>query len=221
MDIGIEQAATRPILNPLPLSWLGLAVAPPLPPDWASIGALTSIQIRNLLAQIAYDLSEWDYKKIGTENQLGRYQFSSAALEEYGILAAGSTDAYPDGEAVNYRQCWTPVTIRKNTNSYANYNYNLTTLSEFLNSTTAQEHLAYQLVYDFYNSLNDNGGILATDTTDVIAGMIYVAWTLDAENNIIRPNSDTSRAYTWRYSGLGNGVDSFNSGRYAITILSQ
>ena len=29
MDIGIEQAATRPILNPLPLSWLGLATAPP------------------------------------------------------------------------------------------------------------------------------------------------------------------------------------------------
>ena len=90
MDIGIQNSTREAVITPLPIGWLGRADMPPALPAWASIDALTTTQLVNLQAQIGYNLSGWDYNKIGTDNQLGRYQFTPAVLESYGLLAVGS-----------------------------------------------------------------------------------------------------------------------------------
>jgi len=208
MDIGIAQAAKQPIINPLPISWINRADAPSHLPEWATIGQLTSTQVGKLQAQIGYDLSAWDYTKIGANNELGRYQISPEVLEKYGILASGSNKAYGT-DCINYKACWRQIAVRS-TNSYANYQYNITSLSAFLSSNIAQDHLNYQIIYDTYTELTRNGAIQTTDSAEVVAGMIYVGITLG-----------TSGAHTWRYNNVGQGATSYNSGRYAITVLSQ
>lgn len=219
MSTGPQQAAGVAIANPLPLSWLGRADMPLSLPQWASIAQLSTTNTRNLLAQIGYDKSNWNYQLVGTANQLGRYQFSTQILENYGLLAAGSNAAYGTN-CVNYLTCWTPVTIR-NTNSLGSYNYNITSLSGFLNNVTAQDHLAYQILFDLYNALGLNNAILPTDTADVVAGMIYVGWTLGAGATPTSTNGTGTGAYAWRYSGLGTATNAYNSGRYSVTVLSQ
>lgn len=220
MDIGIQSAARQAVATPLPIGWLGRADMPPTLPAWAAIDRLSTEQIVNLQAQIGYDASNWDYTKIGTNNELGRYQFTTTTLESYGLLTPGSTAAYGT-DCVNYQTCWRSVVIRKNTNSYANYIYDADSISSFLSHTTGQEHLAYQVIYDLYNELVLNNGIQATDSAEVVAGMIAVAWQLGAGTGAVSTNLNGTGAYAWRYAGLGNGVSAYNSGRYAITVLSQ
>lgn len=220
MDAGIQSAAGIPITNPLPVSWLGRADLPPKPPAWANIGALSSVQLRNLQAQIAYDLSSWDYKRIGSNNKLGRYQFTTQVLEAYGLLATGSNTEYGT-DCVNYVHSWQPITINTGINAYQNYFYNITSLNNFLSTATAQEHLAYQRLVDIYLTAVDVGTILAGDTADVVAGMMYVAWTLGvgAGPTISDPNG--TGAWAWRYNNIGSGINSYNSGRYTVVVLSQ
>jgi hypothetical protein len=217
MAQGITAAARTSVLNPLPNAWLGRADAPSTPPQWAGISAFGSTQIRNLLAQIAYDESTWNYSLIGNDNEVGRYQFDSLTLEQYGLLAAGSNQAY-GSDSVNYRHCWRQTQIRNANNSYANYLYNVNSLSEFLNSSAAQEHLAYQLLLDLYVNLLSIDAVVEQDSADVVAGMIYVAWELGVGNNV--PPTGAG-AYAWRYYNIGSGDNYFNSGRYAITVLGQ
>lgn len=209
MDTGIQQASGQAVVDPLPTSWLGLAAMPTITPDWANTQRLTAVQGQNLLAQIGYNLSQWNYGKIGADNWLGRYQFSTTILETYGLLAAGS-NLYYGTDCINYQACWAPMTVRKNTNSYAQYLHGVTSQAEFLSSIAGQDQLAYQIIYDLYNSLVASTVIQATDSNDVVAGMIYCAWQLGVEG-----------AKTWRYSGIGTGATAFNLGRYAVTILSQ
>jgi len=218
-NIGPQQASTQGIQTPLPISWLGRSDAPPSLPATADIYRLSNTEIQNLLAQIGYDKSQWDYTKISTNNQVGRYQFSTQTLENYGLLATGS-NAHYGTECINYKTCWRPITIR-GTNSYNNYNYNVISLTDFLSSIAAQEHLAYQIVYDMYNALVNNGSIQDTDTNDVVAGMIYVGWTLGAGATPTTINISGTGAYAWRYAGVGVAANQYNSGRYAVIVLSQ
>ena len=218
-NIGPRQASTQGIQNPLPIGWLGRTDAPPSLPATASIYRLTNIEVQNLIAQVGYDKSAWDYALIGADNRLGRYQFTTQTLENYGLLATGSNQHYGT-DCVNYINCWTPVAV-KTSNSYTSVNYNITNLSSFLSSIASQEHLAYQVVYDLYNALVANGSIQDTDNADVVAGMIYVGWTVGAGVQPTSAHLSGTGAYAWRYSGIGDGANSYNSGRYAITILSQ
>ena len=143
-----------------------------------------------------------------------------STLEDYGLLAVGSNATYGT-DSVNRRTCWRSVTIRRNTNGYSNYLYNTTRLSDFLSNQVAQEHLAYQRLYDLYNDLTNVGAILSTDTTETVAGMIYVGWVLGVGTSATNSNPAGTGAWGWRYSGIGSGVNSYNAGRYAITVLSQ
>lgn len=220
MDIGIQNSIGKEVVNPLPISWIGRADMPPALPAWANIDRLSTTQVVNLQAQIAYNKSFWDYNKIGENNELGRYQFSTTTLEEYGILAVGSNDAY-DTDCVNYTMCWRPVVVRKNTSSYANYIYDVDSLTSFLNHTTGQDQIAFQITFDFYNALVLNNAITATDTPEIIAGMIAVAWELGAGAEPSYGNPTGTGAYAWRYHDVGSGADAYNNGRYAITVLSQ
>ena len=218
MDIGIKQALGKAVDNPLPVSWLGRADAP-LSPTVLSIPQLSISNIKNLQAQIGYDQSLWNYNKIGPNNELGRYQFSTTTLESYGLLAEGSNKNYGT-DCVNFSASWRPITIRKNTNSYANYNYNITSLNGFLTSTASQEHLADQLILDIYTSLVNINGIMADDTPDVVAGMIYVGWVLGPGAGPNPQSLQGTGAWAWRYFSQGNATNAFNSGRYAVTVLS-
>jgi hypothetical protein len=220
MDAGIQTAAGQSITNPLPVGNLGLPTMPGTPPAWANIKILSNIQVRNLQAQIGYDASNWNYSAIGTYNQLGRYQFSTQILEAYGLLVAGSTAAYGT-EAVNFSHCWRPVYINNGQNTYQNYFYNVTSLQGFLNNITAQDHLAYQRIVDLYLSAISANVIQSTDTADMVAGMIYVSWTLGVGSSPTSANPSGSGAWAWRYYNIGDGTNSYNSGRYAVTILSQ
>ena len=220
MDIGQKAAAGVPITNPLPPAYMGLALAPPTPPAWAKFGSFTTTNIRNLLAQIAYDQSNWNYNLVGLGNLVGKYQFPPLLLESYGLLAIGSNAAHGT-DCINYKHCWRPVVINTGINSYENYFYNITSLQQFLTTHIAQEHLAYQVVYDLYNALVANGSIQAADSDDVVAGMIYVGWTLGAGVSPTYTNASGTGAYAWRYFGIGDGANAYNSGRYAVTFLSQ
>ena len=219
MDQGISAAAGIPIATPLPVSWLGRADAPPTPPAWANIQVLSNRQVQHLQAQIAYDLSGWDYLLVGANNELGRYQASTRVLEAYGLLATGSTDAYGT-DCVNYRHAWQPVVVNNGINNYQNYFYNINGLQQFTASTVAQEHLAYQRLVDLYLTSMDVGNINNTDSAETVAGMIYVAWTLGVGNSPTTSNPQGTGAWAWRYNNIGAGTNSYNSGRYAIAILS-
>lgn len=220
MSTGIDAAKGVPLQNTVPQSWLGLTSAPTTPPAWASIGNLTPAQIRNLQAQIAYTQSNWNYSLISNTNSLGRYQFTPQTLENYGLLAAGSNAAYGT-VCVNYVHCWRPVFVNTGQNAYTNYFYNISGLGQFLSNTVAQEHLAYQMLSDLYLGCYRSGSILATDTADVVAGMVSVAWVLGIGTGPTVSSANGTGAYAWRYSNTGSGATAFNQGRYAVLVLSQ
>jgi hypothetical protein len=220
MDAGILAARGQAIATPLPQSWLGLTTAPPTPPTWASVGILSTGQIKNLQAQIGYDLSQWNYGLVGTNNQLGRYQFSTPMLEAYGLLAQGSNTEY-GVDCVNYRHCWQPTQFDNGINAYQRYFYNVDSISSFLTNISAQEHLAYQRIVDLYVTLTDNGAIQSADSAEVVAGMIYVGWTLTVGQAPTIEDPNGTGAWAWRYSNIGSGANSYNSGRYTIAVLGS
>lgn len=215
MDAGILQAGRLAPSRPLPVSWLGKADAPTARPDWALIPVITSTQQENLLAQMAYNISAWDYKKIGTSNQLGRYQFTSALLETYGLIVPGSNESYGT-DSVNYQHCWRPAN-----NTYAEYLSEVNSLLDFLQNKSAQEDLASQRLSDLYKEAVRINAIQGNDTTDVVAGMLYVCWELGVGTVANSTNPAGTGAYAWRYSNVGAGADYYNSGRYAVAVLSK
>lgn len=215
MDLGIQHASSQTPETALPAAWLGRGEAPFPRPDWAVISALTSVQQRNLLSQMAYNFSEWAYDKIGTNNELGRYQFTVQLLELYGLLAPSSYDAY-GYDAVNYQNCW-----RAPTSTYAEYLNDVTNVLDFLSNKTAQEYLAYQRLLDLYNAATKINVIQGNDTPEVIAGMLYVCWVLGVGTAPTVGNQTGTGAYAWRYSNVGNGASYYNAGRYAVAVLSK
>jgi hypothetical protein len=184
-------------------------------PDWASVPALTSIQQRNLVAQLAYSVSGWDYAKIGNNNELGMYQFTSQRLEDYGLLAPGSTAAYGT-EAVNYRHCWRSILAPE-----TDYDFTVSSCTDFLSNSIAQDYLTYQVIKDIHTALTKNTGILGTDSAETVAGMLVVAWHTDAGARPTLNNSEGTGAYAWRYHGVGSADEYYAQGRYSTAVLSR
>jgi hypothetical protein len=217
MDKGLVQAVGNSIATPCPPSWLGRTDAPLKVPANSYFNRLTPVEIENLQAQIAYDKSEWNYAKV-SDNELGRYQFGAEVLELYGFLYPDSVSHYGK-EAVNYRACWTSTPLA--TQMFTGFLYNVADANNFLLSTAAQEHLAYWHLYNLYLELKKINAIQDTDANDIVAGMLYVAWELGVGTAPTSTHRLGTGAYAWRYSGIGEGANAYNSGRYAITILSQ
>lgn len=214
-DVGIQRASRRAVDQPLPVSWLGKSTMPRPAPDWAIISALSSIQQRNLLAQLAYAQSGWDYATVGTDNQLGMYQFSAAVLEQYGLLVPGSTEAYGTA-AVNYRHCWRSTLAEE-----TDYDFLVSSCTDFLDNNIAQDYLAYKVLQDIYTALTKNTAVLGTDSAEVIAGMMAVAWYIGAGARPTQNNPVGTGAYAWRYAGLGTADAYYVQGRYSVTVLSR
>lgn len=214
-DKGILQSAGESPNNALPASWLNRADAPGARPDYSVISIFTSAQQRNLLSQIAYEKSLWDYKKIGTTNNLGRYQISTIQLENYGLISAGSNAAYGN-DCINYRNVWKPKVDAK---SY--YNFQLTSLQDFLGNKMAQDYLAYQILYDLYTGASKIAVVKPTDSAETLAGMLYVCWELGVGTSPNRDSPTGTGAWAWRYKNIGSAGTYYNSGRYAIKVLSK
>lgn len=214
MDVGIIQAAGHAPASTLPVSWIGKSNSPPVRPDWAAVGTLTTSQQKNLLSQIGYNLSLWDYAKVGTNNELGRYQFSVQTLEQYELISPGAYATYGI-DAVNYQHCW-----RTTVNTYAEYNYGVANAQEFLSSTTAQELLGYQYLLDLYNSAVRITVIRTDDTAEIVAGMLYVCWKLGVGTAPQSGSTQGTGAYAWRYHGIGSAASYYNAGRYSVRVLS-
>jgi hypothetical protein len=215
MDAGILQAGRLTPTTPLPTAWLGRADAPTARPDWAIISQLTAIQQENLLAQMAYSISGWDYAKIGANNELGRYQISPTTLETYGLIVPGSVESYGT-DAVNYQHCWRPVA-----NTYAEYLGEVNSSIDFLTNKASQEDLANQIIADLYDDAVRINAIQGNDAPDVVAGMIYVCWHLGVGSAANSVNPNGTGAWAWRYFNTGNGANYYNSGRYAVAVLSK
>lgn len=215
MDAGIQQAGRTAPVDPMPTAWLGRADAPLSCPDWAVIPQLSGTQARNLLAQIAYSTSAWNYNLVGVENQLGRYQVSTQIMEQYSLLTAGSNVSYGI-DCVNYRHCW-----RAPISNYDNYLQDVTSKTEFLNNFPAQEFLSYQRLQDLYNASARIGLIKTTDTADMVAGLLYVAWYLGVGTAPNQSNSSGTGTYAWRYFNVGDGAKYYVSGRYSVTVLGK
>jgi hypothetical protein len=215
MDTGIQQASRLAPVSPLPVSWLGRADVPTACPAWSTVTQLSAIQQRNLLAQISYFVSAWDYKKIGTNNKLGRYQVSTQNLENYGLLAVGSNASYGT-DCVNYQHCWqSPI------DTYAEYLVGVENLGSFLKNTSAQDSLSYYRLSDLYNRSIKLGIIKTNDSADVVAGMLYVAWELGVGTATTTSEPYGTGAYAWRYFNVGNGASYYNAGRYAVSVLTK
>jgi hypothetical protein len=219
LDPGLQSAVGIAPQTPLPVSWLGLPTTPQVHPHWASTYVLTPNQTTNLLAQIGYDTSGWTNGLIGDNNQLGRYQISTVVLENYGLLSAGS-NTYYGTDCIYYRHCWQQNVIPRS-NGNGNYAYNITNYVDFLNNQSAQDHLAYQLLFDINVALSQNGALKDSDTADIIAGMMYVAWQLGTGNQPGYQYPSGSGAWAWRYHAIGNATNAYVSGRYSMVILSQ
>jgi hypothetical protein len=215
MDTGIQQASRQAPVTPLPVAWLGRADAATARPDWAVIAQLSTAEQRNLLSQIAYTSSTWNYNKIGSNNELGRYQITSTVLEEYGLLSPGANASYGI-DSVNYQHCW-----RASVNTYANYLSDVNNLQEFLTNKIAQESLANQRLLDLYKESVRINAIQGNDPADVVAGMLYVAWQLGAGTPSTLNNPSGTGAYAWRYFGVGDGAPYYNSGRYVVAVLTK
>jgi hypothetical protein len=85
----------------------------------------------------------------------------------------------------------------------------------------AQDHLAYQVLADTYKEAQRYGVVKDTDSDEVVAGMIYVSWRLGVGAAGTKSAPGGAGAYAWRYHGFGdNGANYFNTGRYAVTMLS-
>jgi hypothetical protein len=227
LDPGPRIASAQSVKNPLPPTWTHRdREMPSYMPTWANFGnKTTSLETRNLLAQIAYDHSGWNYKKIGPNNELGGFQFTTTVLEKYGVLVAGSTKTYGNN-AVNYKTCWQPLTqiqqqINPQSPYYAPWLQYADSLSDFLSHNVSQCHLAYKYVFDLYNGLTKIGAIKTTDTDDVIMGMIYVAWNLGVGTPPTTTQTQGTGAYAWRFYNVGSGVQPYNAGRYSVTVLSS
>ena len=219
-DPGFISAAGVEITNPLPPSWVGRVDSPSLPPVWARIGRMSNYQIQYLQAQIAYDASGWDYARVGANHELGLYQITPQQLERYGLLASGSYAHYGE-DCVNYKNCWQPVYLRNTVNTYENYFYTATSQDEFIKNIILQDHLAYQILNDLPDALFANESITAADPVDIVAGMVYVGWSLGPGSAADTSNPAGTGAYAWRFYNQGNGINSFNSGRYAVISIGQ
>ncbi len=214
-DIGIQRAARRAVDSALPIAWLGQTDMPKAVPDWANVPQLNSVQHRNLLAQLAYNISQWNYTLIGTDNELGMYQFTASTLEQYGLLVPDSVDAY-GSDAVNYRHCW-----RSTLGVDTEYDFAIASCTEFLSNSIAQDFLAYQVLEDLYDSAVKNTTILATDNAETCAGMLAVCWYLGAGSRPSAASSTGTGAYAWRYHGVGTADTYFARGRYSVAVLSR
>lgn len=178
-------------------------VAAPKAPS--SLNDLTAVQVKAIILQIAYSETKVNPRAIDVNNYCGKYQFTTQNLVDLGYIKADYYEQYGQSTgtgAVHIAGSWTG----KN---------NITNLSDFLTAEALQDAAMFQLLTEYYDSLNRLNGIKPEDTVSTIAGMLCVAHALGPV-----------AAKRWRDSGVGEDVYKtpggvyFGIGQYAVDVLS-
>lgn len=219
MNEGITKAAVTPLVDKAPRSLLLDADAPygvTITKVNDNIPTLTKFETKCLMLQLAYIESQYDSTAI-TSNKFGKYQVTDYLLQKY---------EYRDSNG------WTGLD-------------GVDTDDVFLASSKIQDKIMQRFLEDIYPKLISSGAIQQSDTKDIVAGMLAVAYQFqDAENpdiikldsiansvlssikNEVNSNYTAIKAKIWRDNG--DQIDSsgrpgglyFNAGRYAVQNLA-
>lgn len=205
-NAGITNATGQTFTTTLTYSWLGRADAPMVP---GTIGNFNTPQTKALLAQLAYTASKWNPTLFNSTAYLaGRYQFNSSVLSQYGYLNQQFYQTH-GASSMTYTVAWVGQNL-------------ITNLLQFLSNVKIQDRLAFNYMSDNYTAMVASGAIQPTDDLPTVAGMLSVAHLVGPGALPTGQNPQGTGAYQWRNFGTGGQPvnNYFNSGRYAISVLS-
>ena len=192
---GIEKAKGVPVVKAVGKSALTRSDAPlglVIPPYADDYPRLGKFEVRCVMLQIAYMESEFNHSlQIG--DYYGRYKVNKRLLKKYGFL----------DDAEN----WTGLNDIQDSDA-------------FLSSAGLQDLIMQDFLEESYTRLCRINGIRPSDTPDIAAGMLVLAYAF-------RDHHDPHRiAAHWRNTGTSEddarkpGTVYFNAGRYALTSLA-
>lgn len=170
------------------------------------IQGLTQLQVKALMLQMSFSLTNGSFAVIDAYNRLGKYLLNSEKLVKKFYLKEDYFDTYGSqgtNAAIHLPAAWT------GRDSIAN-------LTDFFAATEVQENIMYQLLAEYYDELLRNTGIKSGDQPSTIMGMLFVTHM-----------SSSTAAQQWRATGLGSDISGsklgsyYSLGRYAGIVLSS
>lgn len=167
-------------------------------PDF-SVATLTKDQTKGLMCQIGYMYSNSNYMYISSNNRIGKYQFDYKAMQTLGLIKSTVTENAQMATWISWPGSSTAVS----------------TLKTFLTNHILQDSMALTLAAKNYDMLLNNSGLMASDGSSVVAGLLAVA-------HFIGP----TLARNWRYSqtietDITNIDSVYMSGRFGAEVLSK
>jgi len=166
---------------------------------------LTQLQVKALLLQISFALTNGGYSFVDTYNRVGKYLLPSRILASNGYLKQDYFELYGDegtSAAVQIPAAWSGKD-------------NISNLTDFLAARDLQENLMFFNISELYADLVRNNSIRSGDKPATIMGMLFVAHVSNAE-----------QARVWRTTGVGKSRedvplgDYYSLGKYAATVLA-
>lgn len=161
------------------------------------------------MVQIGYSESRSDYTAVGIQNQLGKYQFDTDTLVEYGYIHAEYLKTFTQFDHNGVKGAVKQLTSWTNRDGIKD-------IGSFLKATALQETLMYQRLTSLYTLLYNNQAITDIDGVSTKMGMLYAA-----HRNGITP------AKRWRETGLADTSTSgdqpgvyYALGKYAGEVLA-
>lgn len=171
-----------------------------------SLPALTELQVKAILVQMAFALTGNTYSAIDAYNRLGKYLIDPQLLVDKNYIKEDYYKTYGNkgqSAAIHKSASWTGKD-------------SISTLQDFLQAQDVQEDLVYQSLSVNYDDMLRTGAIKTNDKPGTIMGMLFVAHM-----------SSTAQAKQWRTTGLGQDPagnklsDYYALGRYAGSVLSS
>lgn len=208
-NVGITNATNKSITNQCPSDWL---FKPELykatGPISTSAPYLTQTYATNMLAELAYFESKWDYTLTSPNGILvGKYQVDANYLADAGYVKPDAVTQYGDS-TLKQDESWTGT---DNINSQA----------DFIANKQIQDSLQNQEFNSNYSRLVSNQGIYQSDDICTAAGMLFVAHKYRSADLAAEWRRTGSVANPPAYTGVaGSAEEYYNHGRYAIDVLS-
>jgi len=176
---------------------------PATPYRLSGIGKLTPKLVTGLKTQIGKIKSGNNYKA-ETSKGIGKYEITGKHLAMYAYIKRDAFAAQGDA-------AW------KITGNWNGVN-GISSQDDFKNCPSIQEMVIDQILENIFSSLQRNGGIKDTDDQETQAGMIAVAYFLDANSTKIWGGADS--AVIWRETNNNDAaIEYYNIGRYVVENL--
>lgn len=198
-DPGPASAYGKPVKKKVDKSFIKRADCP-VPKG--GIGPLSIAEVKCLMAQIGWRESNWNYSARNSYGYIGKYQFGAMALVDRGYIKLEAQRAHGN-TATAISSSWTGKD-------------NIRSIEDWFNATEVQEKVMFEQMKANYATLMRISGLTKTDDVCTVAGMLSVSHLLGAGG-----------AKSWRQTGGGQdangttGADYFNSGRYAVDVLTR